>query len=200
MIKNHFKIAIRNLVRGKSHTLINIGGLAMGIAVCFMIFIITQFESSFDDYHEKKDRVYRVLTEYHHAEPEIFTGSGVPQALPEELKNSFPEIEKVSAIYSEGDDQILVLDTSGNPVKKFKETRGVFLAEPALFDILDYEWLAGTPSSLKNLNNVVLTKETAEKYFGNWEQAVGKTIKIITMSKIAIVVSLSLFILFAWLG
>lgn len=177
MIKNHFKIGIRNLVRGKSHTLINIGGLAVGIAVCFMIFIITQFESSFDDYHEKKDSVYRVLTEYHHAEPEIFTGSGVPYVLPEELKNSFPEIEKVSAIYSEGDDQILVLDTSGNPVKKFKETRGVFLAEPALFDMLDYEWLAGTPSSLKNLNNVVLTKETAEKYFGNWEQAVGKTIK-----------------------
>ncbi|WP_422082893.1 FtsX-like permease family protein [Ulvibacterium sp.] len=177
MLKNHLKVAVRNLIRRKNHTLINIGGLALGIAVCFVIFIITQFESSFDDYHENKDRVFRVLTEYHHAEPEIFYGSGVPYPLPEELKNSFPELEKVSAIYSDGDDQILVLDANGNPVKKFKEKEGVFLAEPALFDILDYEWLAGTPASLKDLNNVVLVKETAERYFDNWEDAVGKTIK-----------------------
>jgi ABC-type antimicrobial peptide transport system permease subunit len=177
MLKNHLKVAIRNLIRRKSHTLINIGGLALGIAVCFMIFIITQFESSFDDYHENKDRVFRVLTEYHHAEPEIFYGSGVPYPLPEELKSSFPELEKVSAIYSDGDDQILVLDHNGNPVKKFKEKEGVFLAEPTLFDILDYEWLAGTPASLKDLNNVVLTKETAERYFDSWEKAVGRTIK-----------------------
>lgn len=177
MIKNHFKVAFRNLIRRKSYVLINIGGLALGIAVCFMIFIITQFESSFDDYHEKKDQVYRVLTEYHHAEPEIFYGSGVPYPLPLELKNSFPELEKVSAIYSDGNDQILVQDENGNPVKKFKEANGVFLAEPELFDILDYEWLAGIPASLKDLNNVVLTKETAEKYFNNWENAIDRTIK-----------------------
>ncbi|MEK6152491.1 ABC transporter permease [Flavobacteriaceae bacterium 3-367] len=177
MFKNHFRVAFRNLIRRKSHALINIGGLALGIAVCLMIFIITQFESSFDDYHEKQDRVYRVLTEYHHAEPEIFYGSGVPYPLPEELKSSFPELEKVSAIYSDGDDQILVLDNKGNPVKKFKEKDGVFLVEPSLFDILDYEWLAGAPATLKDLNNVVLAKETAERYFGGWENAVGKTIK-----------------------
>jgi len=177
MIKNHFRVAIRNLIRRKSHAFINIGGLALGIAVCFMIFVITQFESSFDDYHEKKDRVYRVLTEYHHSEPEIFYGSGVPYALPLELKSSFPELEKVSAIYSDRDDQILVLDEDGNPVKKFKEASGVFLAEPELFDMLDYEWLAGEPNTLKELNNVVLTKETAEKYFDSWENALGKTIK-----------------------
>ncbi|MEP3209093.1 MAG: ABC transporter permease [Maribacter sp.] len=177
MIKNHFKVAFRNLIRRKSHALINIGGLAIGIAVCFMIFIITQFESSFDDYHEKKDRVYRVLTEYHHAEPEIFYGSGLPYPLPMELKNSFPELEKVSTIYSDGDDQILVPANDGKPVKKFKEADGVFLAEPELFDILDYEWLAGNPTTLKDRNNVVLTKETAEKYFDSWENAVGRTIK-----------------------
>ncbi|MFS4445979.1 FtsX-like permease family protein [Maribacter sp. 2307UL18-2] len=177
MLKNHFKVALRNLIRRKNHAFINIGGLSIGIAVCFMIFIITQFESSFDDYHEKKDRVYRVLTEYHHAEPEIFYGSGVPYPLPLELKSSFPELQKVSAIYSEGDDQIIVLDLNGNPVKKFKEEQGVFLVEPELFDILDYTWLAGEPATLEGLNNVVLTKETAEKYFDNWEHALGRTIK-----------------------
>ncbi len=177
MFKNHFKVALRNLIRRRSHALINIGGLALGIAVCIMIFIITQFESSFDDYHEKKDRVYRILTEYHHAEPEIFTGSGVPYPLPEELKASFPELEKVSAIYSDGDDQILVLDDNGDPLKKFKEKDGVFLAEPALFDIMDFEWLAGTPATLGDLNQVVLTRETAEKYFDNWKSAIGRTLK-----------------------
>lgn len=177
MIRNYFKIAWRNLKANKGYSAINIGGLAVGIAVFLIIFTIIQFETSFDNYHKKGKRVYRLLTEYHHVGIDVFYGSALPYALPEELKNSFPEFEKVSAIFSDGNDQILVLDENGNPAKKFKEERGVFLAEPALFDILDYEWLAGTAASLKDLNNVVLAKETAIKYFGSWEDAVGKTIK-----------------------
>ncbi len=68
MFKNYFKIARRNLVRNKSYAAINITGLAVGIAVCMVIFIIIQYQTSFDNFHAKKDRIYRVLTEYHHAE------------------------------------------------------------------------------------------------------------------------------------
>jgi len=63
MIKNYFKIAFRNLIRNKNYTIINIAGLAAGIAVCVIIFIVIQFETSFDNFHSKKDRIYRVLTE-----------------------------------------------------------------------------------------------------------------------------------------
>ncbi len=163
-------------MNNKSSSLINISGLAIGIAVCLMIFTIIQFETSFEKHHKNEARVYRVLTEYHHENTEVFYGRGLPYAIPEELKNSFPEIEKISAIFSNNNDQILVLDNKGTPIKRFKE-KGVFFVEPELFDILDYEWLAGTASSLKDPNNVVLAKETAEKYFDTWQNALGKTIK-----------------------
>ena len=178
MIKNYFKIAFRNLIRNKNYTIINIAGLAAGIAVCVVIFIVIQFETSFDNFHSKKDRIYRVLTEYHHADAsDIFYGRGVPLPMPAALKNSFPQIEKVAATYSEGNDQILVLNNDGNPVKKFKEEKGVIFTEPSFFDILDFKWLAGNPASLNAPNSVVLTKKTADKYFGDWKTAMGKNIK-----------------------
>lgn len=67
MFKNYFKTAFRSLSRNKNYTIINIAGLAVGIAVCMMIFMIIQYQTSFDTFHPKKDRIYRVLTESHHA-------------------------------------------------------------------------------------------------------------------------------------
>ena len=178
MIKNYFKTAFRNLIRRRNYTIINITGLAAGIAICLVIFIVIQYERSFDNYHKKKDRIYRVLTEYHHADaPDIFYGKGVPSPLPAALKTNFPQAEKVAPVYSEGNDQIQVLDDNGQPVKKFKEEHGVFFTEPSLFDIFDFKWLAGNTSSLRNPNSVVLTKSMAEKYFGDWQFAIGKTLK-----------------------
>src|SRR5215469_839789 len=105
MIKNYFKTAFRSLTRNKNYTVINIAGLAMGIAVCTMIFIIIQFQSSFDNFHAKKDRIYRVLTEYHHADAaNIFYGQGVPLPMPRGLKTEFSQLEQVAPIYAENDD------------------------------------------------------------------------------------------------
>src|SRR5438105_6447841 len=182
MIKNYFKTAFRNLVRRKNYTIINIAGLAAGIAICLVIFIVIRYEMSFDTYHQKKDRIYRVLTEYHHADaPDIFYGKGVPVPLPAALKTNFPQAERVATVYSEGNDQIQVLDDNGQSVKKFKEQSGVFFTEPSLFDIFDFKWMAGNPSSLKNPNSVVLTRSIAEKYFGDgpnsYRDALGKNIK-----------------------
>jgi predicted permease len=178
MIKDYFKIARRNLLRHKEYAIINVSGLAVGIAVCLVIFIVIQFERSFDNFHKKKDRIYRVLTEYHHADAQdVFYGKGVPRAVPAELKASFPQAEKVSVVYTEGNDQMLVLDNNGQTEKKFKEKKGVFFAEPSFFDIFDYKWLSGNAASLKDPNAIVLVKETAEKYFGNWESAIGRNIK-----------------------
>ncbi|WP_339925265.1 ABC transporter permease [uncultured Cyclobacterium sp.] len=177
MYRNYLKIAWRNLTRRKGHALINIGGLAIGIAVCILIFIVVQFELSFDDYHQKKDRIYRVLTEYHHANTPVFYGAAIPYALPEGIKSALPQIEKVAAFYAERNTQLLIVDDSGKTTNKFKEKSGVFVTEPNLFDIYDFEWLAGNASVLKDPNNVVLSRETAIKYFGRWEEAMGKTIK-----------------------
>jgi len=179
MIVNYFKTAFRNLTRNKSYTLINIAGLASGIAVCIIIFLIIQFQTSFDDFHKKKDRTYRVLTEYLHADsPDIFYGHGVPYPMPKGLKTEFPEIEEIAPIYADQNNQILIADDNGTVVKKFKENTGVFFTEPSFFKIFDFPLLAGSYESLKDPNNVLLTKATAERYFGDWKIATGKTIKL----------------------
>src|SRR4026209_171190 len=174
MLKNYFKTGFRNLLRHRNHTIINIIGLAAGIAICLVIFIVIRYELSFDNYHQRKGRIYRVLTEYHHADsPDIFYGKGVPTPLPAALKANFPQAERVATVYSEGNDHIQVLDDNGQSIKKFKEEKGVFFTEPSLFDIFDFKWLAGSPASLNNLNSAVLTKTIAEKYFGDWQFAMG---------------------------
>lgn len=179
MLKSYFKTAFRSLIRNWNYTIINIAGLAVGIAVCMMIFIIIQFQTSFDDFHSKKDRIYRVLTKYHHADAvNMLYGKGLPLPMPNGLKTAFPQIEQVTPIYASHNDELQVLDVNGTPVKNFKEQSGVFYTEPSFFKMFDFPLLAGSYESLKDPNNVLLTKEIAEKYFGDWKTAMGKTIKI----------------------
>ena len=111
MLRNYFKIAFRNLIRNKNYTIINIAGLGAGIAVCLIIFIVIQYETSFDNFHSKKigftgyspNIIMPMLRN-------IFYGRGVPVPMPAALKTSFPQIEKVATIYTEEKDQILVLN------------------------------------------------------------------------------------------
>src|SRR5450432_1163777 len=179
MFQNYFKTAFRSLTRNKNYTIINIAGLAVGIAVCMMIFIIIQFQTSFDNFHSKKDRTYRVLTEYHHSDAaNISSGKDVPFPLPNGLKTAFPQIEQVAPIFASQNDQLLIPDNNGTVVKTFKEQRGVFFTEPSFFKIFDFPLLSGSYASLKDPNNVLLTKEIAEQYFGDWKTAMGKTFKL----------------------
>ena len=179
MFKNYFKTAIRTLVRNKTYTIINIAGLAVGISVCMMIFMIIQFQTSYDSFHSKKDRIYRVLTESHHAdEATISYRKNVPFPMPAGLKTAFPQLEQVAPVYASHNDELQVLDGNGTPVKKFKEQSGVFYTSPSFFNMFNFPLLAGSDESLKDPNNVLLTKEIAQKYFGNWKTAMGKTIKI----------------------
>src|SRR5580704_7131215 len=136
MLKNYFRISVRNLRKNKSYAIINILGLAIGIAVCLLIFLVISFETSFDNYHKNHNRIYRVLTEYHHADSkDIFYGRGVPLGLPKGLKISYKQIEEVAPIYADYNDQLIVLDNNNGTAKKFKEDKGVFFTSPAFFNI-----------------------------------------------------------------
>ncbi len=179
MLRNYFKTAFRSLIRNRSYAIINIAGLAVGIAVCLLIFIIIQFQTSFDTFHSKKDQIYRVLTESRHADAGNITYTkNVPFPMPEGLKVAFPQLEQVAPVYASHNDELQVLDDNGTPLKKFKEQSGVFYTSPSFFKMFDFPLLAGSYESLKDPNNVLLTKEIAENYFGDWKTAIGKTIKI----------------------
>ena len=179
MLRNYIKTAFRNLGRRKNYTIINIAGLAAGIAICLVLFIVIRYEMSFDDYHGKKDRIYRVLTEYHHADaPDIFYGRGIPYPMPVGLKANFPQVETLAPVYADNNDQLLITDENGSIIKKFKEENGVFFTTPSFFSIFDFPLLSGSYTTLKEPNNVLIAKETAEKYFGDWKTAMGKTIRL----------------------
>ena len=98
--------------------------------------------------------------------------------MPTSLKTTFPQLEQVAPIYASHNDELQVLDGNGTPVKNFKEQNGVFYTSPSFFNMFNYPLLAGSYESLKDPDNVLLTKEIAENYFGDWKTAIGKTITI----------------------
>src|SRR3954447_11487915 len=116
MLKKYFKTAFRSLIRNKNYTIINIAGLAVGIAVCILIFIILQFHTGYDGFHAKKDRIYRVLTEDHLVEAATNPyRKSIPFPMPAALKTAFPQIEQVAPIYASHNDELQVLDNNGTP-------------------------------------------------------------------------------------
>lgn len=178
MIRNYFKTAFRNLLRNKSYTAINIVGLAVGIAACLLIFLVIQFETSFDDFHNNKDRIYRVASEFKRPEGTFYSrGSAFPVA--QGLRMDYPQLENVARINSAQGDQITIMsDKSDATEKKFLDN-GLFFAEPQFFEIFNFPFLAGDPkTALSEPYTAVLTQKSAEKYFGDWHSAISKYIKI----------------------
>jgi putative ABC transport system permease protein len=178
MLKNYLLIAIRNLWKSRTFTAINIFGLALGIGCSLAIFMIVRHESSFDTFHPKHDRIYRLVTEVRYEQGTEYQ-SGTPLVLPPALRVDFPDIKKVATVQATRDAQIDVPDEkpTNNP-KRFKEEDGVFYINPDFFDIFKFNWIYGNAAVvLTRPNQTALTKETAEKYFGSWQNAIGKTIK-----------------------
>jgi len=173
MIKNYFKTAFRNLMRNKSFTIINVLGLAVGIAASLLIFLVMRYETSFDNFHAKKDHIYRVGSIFN-TQDGISYGAGVSFPVGPALRIDFPQVKEVGSIFRRGND-LITIEENGQ-LKKFQS--GVYYAEPEFFNMFDFGWLTGNPKiSLSDPASVVLTKEIAEKYFGNWQTAIGKTIK-----------------------
>jgi putative ABC transport system permease protein len=174
MIKNYFKTAFRNLQRNKSYALINMLGLAIGIAACLLIFLVVRFETSFDNFHTKKNNIYRVGTEFHNQDGVSYS-DGIAFPVAPGLRLEFPQLKQVASIFKQGG-QITAENGNGS-LKKISE-ENFYYTEPGFFAIFDFEWLSGDPkTSLKEPNSAVLTQSTSEKFFGNWRSAIGKTIK-----------------------
>jgi predicted permease len=178
MFKNYFKIAWRNITRHQSYSVINVAGLAVGIAASLLIFVVVQYELSFDTYQPGYKSTYRMVTKKDR-EGNIRYSAGISAPAVDAFRLYFPQatIAGINAIYGS---QIVAPATNGNPAgdKKFVENTGIMFAEPQLFDIFSATWLAGGASVLKDPNMVVIDKSTAIKYFGSWQLAVGKTLRM----------------------
>jgi len=184
LLKNYLKIAFRNLRKQKLFGLINITGLALGISCCLLIYLFVQHEWSYDEFHEKADRIYRVENvDYSTVEASQTRSSMFDTRAPEGvnkfaflplpmgpyLKDRYPEIREIVR-YDEG----TALLRNGNKV--FEEP--VHFVEPSFFDVFSFRLLRGNPEKvLEDEQSVVLTPHIAEKYFDD-ENPVGKQLQI----------------------
>lgn len=175
MFSTYLKTALRNLSRNKAFAFINIAGLGVGICVCLVIFAILKFELSYDKFHTRKDRIYRVISDRFDGEG-MRKSPGAPYAMPTALNTDLPSLT-ASPVMEETNAQIIIPDEKGSTIKKFREDNGVFFVKPSFFEIFDYPLLAGDYQSLKEPNTALLSQSTADRYFGDWKTAIGKTFK-----------------------
>lgn len=176
MLKNYILVALRNLRNNKVFSVINILGLTMGIACSLAIFMIVRYELSFDHFHPNYKRISRVVSEFRYPEGKEYQ-SGVPYPLPRALKNDFPEL-KVTTIIGEMNNQMTIPEAgAAGGKRRFMEKEGVFYADSTFFEVFNFRWLQGDARQVMSQpHTVALTKATAEKYFGDWHKAIGKTI------------------------
>jgi putative ABC transport system permease protein len=167
MLQNYFKIAWRNLLKNKTFSAINIFGLAIGIAAFLLIVNYLRFEYSFDSFHTKEDRIFRV--------PMTITETGGKQqtfaftypALAPAFKKDYPEVEEATrfriswGVVSHGD-------------KKFIENGQICYVDPSVFKVFTFNFEKGSAATaFQGLNDAVITRSTAKKYFGD-EDPTGK--------------------------
>lgn len=171
MFKNYIKIAFRNIKRHLGYSFINIFGLAVGMTVCLLMLMYVVNEISYDDFHEKGDRIYRLACDWGTEGSKMKFAGSMPAFAPA-MNSEIPEIE-VAARLKHNNEMIIL----GAQNEKYKQSH-IFHADPEVFDIFSWDLLEGEPSSvLTEPFSVVVTQKIAKKYFGS-EDPIGKTLNI----------------------
>jgi len=173
MFKNYFKIAWRNLRSNKLYSAINIFGLAIGISASLVIFLIVQYDFSFDKFENGRDRIYRVVSrDAHYAR--------VPSPFADAVRNEVPGLDVVAPFILWDYDVKMSIDKSKNEKPSvFKEEPDIVFADKRYFKLINYKWLVGSPeSSLSAPYQTVLTEQTSKRFFPNLplNEVVGKEI------------------------
>ena len=168
MLRNYLTVAFRNLWKHKFYSLINILGLALGLACFLFIFLFIRDELSYDQYHEKADRIYRVNFDGHAFEQDLnFAVVGAPFG-PTVLE-AYPEVEQQCRFRSYGSYAVRYED------KSYLEEDWIFV-DSTFFDVFSFDLVEGNPkTALVEPNTIVITERMAEKYFGT-EDPIGKTL------------------------
>ena len=159
MIKNYIKIAWRNLLKHKSFSLVNIFGLAIGIAACLIIFIYIRHELTFDQYNKNADRIARITANIHTPESDIVMAP-TPALLSPTVQKIYPEVE--AAVRLERSKETVRVNND-----YFKE-EDFYWTDPTVFTVFSFDVLEGAlTDALDKQNTIVITSSIAKKYFGN---------------------------------
>jgi putative ABC transport system permease protein len=167
MFKNYFKTAWRNLLKNKTFSAINISGLAIGVAAFLLIVNYLRFEYSYDEALANKDRIFRVPMKVREKDGKEQTFAFTYPALAPAMKKDFPEVEEAVRFRLQGG------------IVKYKDIKlseggNIYWVDPEIFKIFSFPFEKGNAqTALAELNDAVVTKSTAKKYFGN-EDPIGK--------------------------
>ncbi len=171
MYKNYLKIAWRNLIKNSAYSVINIGGLAIGITACLLILQYVAFETSYEDFHENKDRVFRVKQERYNAGKLETEWAGGAFAVGNSFKEAIPEIEEYVKVVQTQD---IIVDVNDETIKIDQ----VFFATNSFFNVFSYPLIAGDMKSvLKEPGTAAISESVALKIFGT-KDVVGKILPI----------------------
>ena len=174
MFKNNFKIAWRNLWKQKLFSTINIISLAIGFSASFVIGLMVYYDLTFDKFHPNSEQIYRVTSTSISPEEE-WSNPGMPMPYIIEARNNMSGIQAAAGIHVA---EFLKVESELNN-KIFNRPEYVVFVDPEYFEIFEYTWLAGSPDEvLEAPNELVLTKNRAEKYFPSLtpSEIIGKTL------------------------
>lgn len=168
MFNNYLKIAVRNILRHKAYSFINIVGLALGITCCLLVYLYIRHETSFDSFHEKADRIHLAVCHLYRPELDIDLLSGVFVPAGPIFHDEIPEVEDYVRIWNYVD----VVSYGSSSIKE-----RITFADPSIFNIFTIPLTDGDPGAFASPDAVVLTRSTAAKYFSD-QNAIGKTLSI----------------------
>ncbi|WPU96121.1 ABC transporter permease [Mucilaginibacter sabulilitoris] len=165
MLKTYFKIAYRNLIKHKAYSIINISGLAIGMAASILILLWVQNELSYDKFHKNAGQIYRVT-----ADASGFKAAVNPAGMPAGLKALMPEVKNTVRLSH----QSTILLEAG--IRKFEE-RNAFYADPSFLQVFSFPLVKGDRSTaLNRVDGILITQNMEKKYFGD-ENAIGKVLR-----------------------
>ena len=175
MIRNYVKIAVRNILKQKSYTLLNIAGLSLGMAASLLILQYVKYEQSFDTFHNRAEDIYRIqYNGYHNGVLNFESAVAVPM-ITTLIKNNFPEVEETSKILRR--DGVMTYESPARGIITFQE-EDMFFAAPEFLRIFNIKLISGNPEkSLDGTNKLILSQATAKKYFAD-ENPVGKRMSL----------------------
>jgi putative ABC transport system permease protein len=176
MLNNYLKVAVRSITKSKLHAVINVAGMAIGMASVFLISLYIKYETGFDKYYPQHEDIYRITWEGEN--PQTRT----PHPMAQALVNDFPEVESavsLSPLWAAGlTRQIFPVKNLENDLK-FDEA-GILSVDTTFFDVFGFTVIRGdAKKALRSTNGILISESTAKKYFGD-EDPIGKRLSIVS--------------------
>jgi len=175
MLSNFLRVAIRNLVKQRIYTLINVVGLAVSITACLLITLYVRFETSFDQDFTDADRIYKVVLERKYPDRITFFAP-IPQSYAGAMKRDFPEVENTLQLLGPNNRVVINYEVAGKETISNEEDEFYF-ADSSFFSFFDLPLIKGDQkTALSAPNQVVITREVATRYFGT-DEPIGKVFR-----------------------